>query len=81
MTATINDKFKESEHGMWLPINETPSDILLEQATLEGKPSGIPAIKSGGVIFRLSEELETTDPNLHVYRVLAVGTIVVLIQE
>ena len=80
MKVFINTKYSEGEHGPWLPISDVPQKVLLEAGT--GEPgsetaTGKPAIKIGGSVFHFGQPTE----GITKYRVLALQTIVVVIQE
>lgn len=77
MIATINDKFKEGEHGEWKSFKDITQNVLLEQSDDSGQPTEHPAIKSEGYLFHFGH---APSPNAR-YRILALETIVVLIQD
>jgi hypothetical protein len=80
MIVKINTKYAEGEHGPWLSISNVPQKVLLEAGT--GEPgseiaTGKPAIKIGNSVFHFGQPTE----NITKYRVLALQTVVVCIQE
>ncbi len=80
MIVSINRKFSEGTDGPWLPISEVPQKVLLEMGT--GEPgseiaTGKPAIKIGSSVFHFGQSTDGVTK----YRVLALDTIVVVIQE
>lgn len=77
MTATINEKFKEGDHSQWFNVVDVPQNVLLEQSNDSGEATGFPAIKREDYIFHFGN---VPSPNA-LYRMLAMGTIVVLIQD
>ena len=77
MIIKIVDKHKKGEHGEWKPLDQCPQKVLLEADNGNGEPSGKPAIKVNNIVFHFGQKPE----NVKNYRVLAVGTVVVCIQE
>jgi hypothetical protein len=77
MKVLICDKFKVGEHGEWKTLKETPNQVLLEHSNDLGEPTGFPAIKINNELFHFGN---TPSENAK-FRVLALETIVVLIQE
>lgn len=80
MLVHINEKFKEGDHGPWLDIKDVPQKVLLEMAT--GEPgaevaTGKPALKIGSSVFYFGQSNEGVTK----YRVLAIGSIVIVRQE
>lgn len=80
MKVYINTKFSQGEHGPWLSLSDAPQKVLLETATEEsGLPTatGKPAVKIGTLVFHFGQSIEGVTK----YRVLALDSIVVCIQE
>ena len=80
MKVFISEKFKKGEHGPWLDIKDVHQKVLLEAATGETGAevaTGRPAIKIGSTVFHFGLPTEGNTK----YRVLALDTVVVCIQE
>jgi hypothetical protein len=77
MIVKIVDKYKEGEHGVWLDPEKVPAKVLLEIDDGNGQPSGKPAIKINSIFFYFGQPTE----GVHKYRVLALQSIVVCIQQ
>lgn len=77
MKVSINRKFAVDGDGGWMALTEVPSKVLLEVSDEKGEPSGKPAIKINQNVFHFGQPLKENV----MYRVLAIGTLVVVIQE